>query len=85
MTLFELFDDEIKANSITHNMTKQKILQEKINNRDTELQRIYDLHTEKVEDELKIIADAQARLKISQDMVDLCIKRAKEQNCLHVL
>ena len=66
-------------------MTKQEILQEKINNRDTELQRIYDLHREKVEDELKIIAEAQARLKVSQDMVILCIKRAKEQNCLHVL
>lgn len=66
-------------------MNKAKILQEKIENRDTELQRVYDLHKEKVEDELKIIAEAQARLKVSQDMVDLCIKKAKEQNCLHVL
>jgi len=72
--------------------TKEEILQKMIDNRETELQRCYDIAIDKkmnIEYHIDFLSKEIERKKDElltvNAMIEKCKRRASEQNCLHIL
>lgn len=66
-------------------MERTPELLKKIDSRETELQRAYDFAVEEHAKWQGIYLGAEQKMKEAKALIDKCVKRAKDQNCLDVL